>query len=154
MSMQCCIYVPFSLHPSLFPFLFSFPSFPPPPPPLTVFPPSSPSHYLLSPPSFHSSSPPPFLFPFLSFHYSLATLKGSSLLLYQCDDITNLSEDAHVDLRLGKQSTPLNSTIACCTKFNQSYKDILLLYTVQSGCVSLVSACLYVLKIEYILLSY
>ena len=91
-------------------FLSLFPS-------LTVFPPSSPSHYLLSPPSFRSSSPPPFLFPFLSSHYSLATLKGSSLLLYQCDDITNLSEDAHVDLRLGKQSTPLNSTIACCTKF-------------------------------------
>ena len=33
---------------------------------------------------------------------SLATLKGSTLLLYQCDDITNLSESAHVDLRLGK----------------------------------------------------
>ena len=73
---------------------------------------------------------------------SLATLKGSTLLLYQCDDITNLSEDAHVDLRLGKQTAPLNCTIASCTKFNQSYEDILLLYTVQSSCVSLVFACL------------
>lgn len=133
--------------PPLLPLFLPLPffSFPPPPPPT----PPSPSFLPhLLPTTFsplHLSILrllPPFLFPFLSSHYPLATLKGSSLLLYQCDDITNLSEDAHVDLRLGKQTTPLNCTIASCTKFNQSYEDILLLYTVQLSCVSLVFACL------------
>ena len=32
-------------------------------------------------------------------------LKGPSLLLYQCDDTTSLSESAHVDLKLGKHDS-------------------------------------------------
>ncbi len=35
-------------------------------------------------------------------NYLAGTLKGPSLLLYQCDDTSNLSESAHVDLKLGE----------------------------------------------------
>ena len=72
--------------------VFSFP---------LLSPPLHPSLHLISPPTFPSPSPLSYLSPT---HSSLATLKGSTLLLYQCDDITNLSESAHVDLRLGKQN--------------------------------------------------
>ena len=70
--------------------------------PLLIFflsPPLHPSLHLIS--SLTFPSPLSYLSPT---HSSLATLKGSTLLLYQCDDITNLSESAHVDLRLGKQT--------------------------------------------------
>jgi len=72
--------------------VFSFP---------LLSPPLHPSLHLISSPTFHSPSPLSYLSPT---HSSLATLKGSTLLFYQCDDITNLSESAHVDLRLGKQN--------------------------------------------------
>ena len=64
----------------------------------SLSPPHLPSHFSFT---FSSLLPLSYLSPT---HSSLATLKGSTLLLYQCDDITNLSESAHVDLRLGKQN--------------------------------------------------